>query len=524
MKLIARLSKPDITIRQLLKEGHGLTGPIINWAGIVGSEVYYGIAYAGEPAWMGFIMSGTPNMLGTLDNSGTVCLIFIPIDNRWMCFSFGHTISKLNVIWFEKDFGLKVVLNTVNHEKLKSIDSKTVDTVIVNKRTQLSKENKIQNFGFEINKDLLRSVAGKPSDSSFASSVSGSETLFINCDITSNTLYQKVQEIYRHYTSAVYRANYEWIDNIKPVKDLLLISQLDEELVNQFNLSLAGDAESEMQLASPDILEISSIDHFKIKGYRSRSDFSLPNFDDLINDLITYEITAITIRDLESYNIEAISGDNQTVSRWSVYNWLICEIDIDNTKYILSDGEWYEISSDYFRSVETVFDRITSNSREYQRIGTTNAENETQYFSDYVLSSNEIILDGKLFYEYGGHNSIEICDIYNSDRRFIHVKDGGSSSKLSHLFNQGLVSAQLFVSDQNFQRDLKTKLIAKPVLRSTITSPIETSQFHVVFRILKPGTVLNLPFFTKIVLNDAYRRIKAMGYKFKLEWVQKTRT
>lgn len=520
MKLVVRLSKPGVAIGQLLARNHRLVGPIADWANIPGSVVYYGSSYASSPEWVRFIESGTTQQINALSNSGSVCLIFVPVQNRFMCFSFGHTISKLNPIGFERDFGLKVVLNTVDPNKIKSIDSRTVDTVVTSKRTQLSKENKLNNFGFEINKDLLRSVAGKPVDHNFATLVAGSDTLYLNCKVTAANFYQKAEQIFSNYISTNYRNNYEWIDNIKTVKDPALTQQLDNELLNLFNSAILTPSNIMLQCAIPDVIDMSIIDHFKIRGYRSRNTFVLPIIDDIISDLTAYNVSSLTLQNLTTCKIEAVDGSGGSPFSWPLYDWLICEVTTSNTRYILSGGEWHEISRAYFTSIETSFNTIISNNQEYQFIGTTTAANETEYFSTYSVPGNEIILDRQLYNGYGIHNTVEICDIYGL-RKFIHVKDGGSSSKLSHLFNQGYVSAQLFVSDTSFQADLHTKLSVKPSLQASIATPVSPSRYQIVFRILKKGNTFNLPFFTKIVLIETSRKIRSMGYRFKLEWAQK---
>jgi hypothetical protein len=47
MKLIARLTKENVTVAQVLKPGHGLNRPINNWGNINGDFLYYGMAYIG---------------------------------------------------------------------------------------------------------------------------------------------------------------------------------------------------------------------------------------------------------------------------------------------------------------------------------------------------------------------------------------------------------------------------------------------------------------------------------------------
>ena len=93
-----------------------------------------------------------------------------------------------------------------NQEK----DSNSASTANTKKR--FSMQNSIEDFGIDINKDLLRSVIGKPSNNSFGSMVAGSDTLTINCDVKSSTLFQKCNEIAKEYTSVLYKKNYSWVD------------------------------------------------------------------------------------------------------------------------------------------------------------------------------------------------------------------------------------------------------------------------------------------------------------------------
>jgi len=521
MKLIARLTKENVTVAQLLRQNHGLRGPINNWSNINGALLYYGMAYAGQPNWIGFVQTGTQTAIRNLTNQGAVGIIFIPIQRRYIVYTFGITVKKLNPLGFERDFGLKVVLNTVNPNKLKSVDSKIVDTIIVNKRTQLSKENGIEDFGFEINKDLLRAVVGKPDDSNFASLVAGSDTLGISCEVTARTIRRKSREILNAYNSTRYRRHYRWVDNIKPIKDKTTIASLEGQLVSDFNSVLNGGVNTFFQLASPELIDFDKIDHFRFRGFRSQTPFPLPEFHDLITDLLSKGISSITPANLSSYHVDPVDGNGLSHPGDPLYNWLIAEIRLGNDSFILSEGEWFRINRRFFNSIQRTFTSIISSHSEFGKIGTTTHPNETAYITNYAVSPQEKILDKGLSYIYGNNNSLEICDIYNSRRQFIHIKDSGISSKLSHLFNQGYVSALTFISDPAYQRDIRSKLNSVPMLARTIRTPIIARNYTIVFRILKKGAQFDLPFFTKVVIEEMHRKIKNLGFRFKLEWVEK---
>jgi uncharacterized protein (TIGR04141 family) len=218
---------------------------------------------------------------------------------------------------------------------------------------------------------------------------------------------------------------------------------------------------------------------------------------------------------------DIVEANDVVFPETSLFDWLIAEFRIGTDSFILSEGEWFKISRDYFRKIERAFNAITSSGRGYRKVGTTTDKNETEYIFNYTVTAQEIILDKGLSYIYGVYNSIEICDIYNANREFIHIKDSGSSSKLSHLFNQGYVSCYTFLSDPGFATDLRSKLARKPALRTTINSPIQASRYTIVFRILKAGPTFSLPFFTKVVIEEMYRKVKMFGYRFRLEWMEK---
>src|SRR4051812_41803741 len=57
----------------------------------------------------------------------------------------------------------------------------------------------------------------------------------------------------------------------------------------------------------------------------------------------------------------------------------------------------------------------------------------------------------------GGAN-LEPCDFLSTDKQFIHLKDGHGSVPISHLWNQGVVSAEAFVLDEKFRKDMRSEV------------------------------------------------------------------
>jgi hypothetical protein len=67
------------------------------------------------------------------------------------------------------------------------------------------------------------------------------------------------------------------------------------------------------------------------------------------------------------------------------------------------------------------------------------------------------------------------------------------------------VSARAFLSDHKYRTDIKKKLRTKPALSATIDNSIVPRNYTIVFRILKNGPTFELPFFTKVVIDEVYR-------------------
>lgn len=62
-------------------------------------------------------------------------------------------------------------------------------------------------------------------------------------------------------------------------------------------------------------------------------------------------------------------------------------------------------------------------------------------------------LDPQLVYD-GGPDSMEVCDILPPSAGLIHVNIRGSSSTLSHLFSQGVNSAERLLQDADFREKM----------------------------------------------------------------------
>jgi uncharacterized protein (TIGR04141 family) len=114
------------------------------------------------------------------------------------------------------------------------------------------------------------------------------------------------------------------------------------------------------------------------------------------------------------------------------------------------------------------------------------------------------------------------------------LKDGHGSAPISHLWNQGVVSAEAFVRDEKFRKDLRaaTKRRQRKFKKSGFEKLLPDgrsrptpSDYIVVFGIMrgryKKSSTLGIPFFSKISLRAVADRIELMGYKVEFHLIEK---
>lgn len=146
-------------------------------------------------------------------------------------------------------------------------------------------------------------------------------------------------------------------------------------------------------------------------------------------------------------------------------------------------------------------------------------ETEGDYNQRAALAGNGALalLDAQPVVYGGGRSSIEICDLLSIDRLFVHVKAKTKSSTLSHLFAQGLNSAQAF-RDASFRRLALGKC---PQSHSTIFQGEPRASDHTITYSIMTQAAGDLrdalPFFSKQSLANASVLLLNMGYQVRLK-------
>jgi uncharacterized protein (TIGR04141 family) len=158
-------------------------------------------------------------------------------------------------------------------------------------------------------------------------------------------------------------------------------------------------------------------------------------------------------------------------------------------------------------------------------------ENEVKYNSRISGTSGEMLcMDRKNVKPYGATSVIEVCDFISKDSRLIHIKDQSGSSSLSHLFNQGTVSARTLLGEPKSRDKFIDRMKNEEKSHSTTgfsslipdsKSSFLPSNFHVVYAVINSSAKPRLPFFSLVTFRQAAKELKILGFNYEFCWISR---
>ncbi|MDD5760169.1 MAG: TIGR04141 family sporadically distributed protein [Desulfobulbaceae bacterium] len=493
---------------QIIKDAATLDRFNVVTSGQVIGTLYFKSPPGHMPKWVSFLFQDSTDPRPQTINRSSSAILIIRREGHVFALAFGFGHHLLVPGSWEERFGLIVTLNSIIDGKIKSMDTQSFDTLSTHRRIQASKEGSFADFGLDIERDLLRSAVGTPDDKTLGTRMSGTDALHVHVPVDASGLSALLGRYFEKYREESYRQRYPWIDQLAEVRDATIINELDVQLIDKLNRQDLG----RLWLAIPEIIDWNDINGFRYTGEQrniTHTDLHVADF------LSTLEVnTPLSTELLRSKKVHATSASTGFDSYdWTVYQCLYCEIEKEGGVFFLSTGKWYRVARDFAESVNTAVQGITIRN---DLLPDFNDRDEGSYNSR-VASANDALalMDKKLIRLGRGLSAIEFCDLFSNEKLVIHVKRYGGSSVLSHLFAQGLVSGQLFVTEPEFRREVK-ELLPESHRGLIPTSRPAPDEFEIVFAIVSNsshGIVDSLPFFSRINLRSATQALRSYQYK-----------
>lgn len=524
-KLSIRLLREDIEPSRAVKAGVELK----SWPRFEGALFLLDTVGGYPPKWLDFLNLRTEEA-ATLRNQASLGVVFLRACNRWFAVTFGIGHSKLDLSAFVLDFGLRVVLNAVDPMKLKSADIRTPDENTLSRRTQTSRASDQSAFSFEPERDLVRGMAGRPRDEAFGSYIAGTDVLTLNRKLDVNELQDVCEESFVLYQQEGYRDRFGWIDKVRHLRDPNLIKDLDSRLLGELNEVITGGTSDSIHFAYPMIYDPEAGNSIRFRGFRCRKVHPDLDIHDYVSDLREQNVAKLSRLDLDRHKVCEVNEDGDSRgSSWKIYECLVYESTLSEFQYVLSGGRWYRIDRELATQAQEFFQRA----EKIEMPPALPNENEVKYNRRLASTNVDMLcLDGRLIKPTGAANPIEICDFISRKRELIHIKYKTSSSRLSHLFNQGTVSARVIAVDQDARhlvhREIKSaqdqsSLNGFDEIMAFTENEFQRSDYTIVYAVIGTGDTPRLPFFSLISFRQAVEDLQVLGFKCAFAWIEKPR-
>ncbi len=461
------------------------------------------------PSWTKFFAEAADLKKRNVRSASVSAVFLTHASGRLFAVSFGHGRHLLNPNGIEERFGLRVTLNSVNPDELRSVDVTTLDANPIHGKRQPSQAAPLGDFGLNLDQDVLRGVTGKPIEESLATQMTGADSLSVRVRTDLRGLQKLLSKYLAKSKEDKYKERFSWIDHIAEVRDAALKQKLFNKLVDEL-----GAGQSNVWAAIPVVIDWTSFDHFRFGTFHSEiehDDVTLGRLLDALGD------GTPTLDLLKRKRVFCISkGSAQPVMEWTFLDCLTADISLDGESYLLNSRVWYKVDADFAAKVRADIDEIPQASL---KLGDWGDETEAAYNIRIAAKSagKFHLMDRVMVMHPGMASPVEFCDLFSSSGEMVHVKRYGQSSVLSHLFAQGTVAADAALSDADFRNAVNQKLPATHRFQDPKVR-IDPEEHEVCFAIgsSQPGP-LKLPFFSQVTLRNAYRRLRyALGYRVSL--------
>lgn len=485
------------------------------------SALYIKEPHSNPPSWAKFLAPVSVAKL-SLANASSSAVLFVQAAGRHFAFCFGHGRNEIRPEAIESGFGLKVTLNRVDPLKLRSIDAKTLENGVTTKRLQTSRNADQTAFGLDVARDLLRQVVGEPDDPKFAKKLAGSDSLTLHVEVTAGGLGEKCKQLVAAYQDNKYKQYFDWVDHLREINDPQLKQSLDERMATAFSKRQIAN----MHLAATSIVDWENVGDFKIGG-AGRTVFHDLDIEEYA-DALGPELANVSLDKLKSYKIQAqFTADGPFLLQGSVYSSLVWETNYKNRFYAFVDGHWYEINNRFANTVTEFVKKIPAPSVNHL-LKSNAGEKEGDYNSRVAIANpNLFVFDTQLVKPDGAATEIEFCDLFSKNKQLIHVKRKTRSATLSHLFAQGMVSAQLFLQDSEVRKQAR-KIIRDQSPHGGFLQYLPEArpipgEYEVVYAIVakpNPDWPTSLPFFSQINLMHSCKRLEGLGFRYSLQLIE----
>lgn len=498
-KISIYLIKKEVEYNKVLKE-HVYEHKMQNKPN---SDTFYLPSRNNKPTWLQdyYKLDNIDDISNSRSQVISLHKLIINSEERIFAIPFGNGKYLMNDEVIEEQFGIKILLNSVDKDDFRKINISNYGNDHRIKNEQMPKKTNINNFGFDVHNDFLRKASAKSEDEVFNKNViTGGDLFSVSIPVTIDNIDEFLKFCYERYLSDTYKKDFPWIDNIKEVKEKSVKLQLNELLLLEIN----NKNFDKIWMAVPEEVDWEKVSDFRFKKSKhGEDDIELSSFlNEFDNGIIP------SFERLKSRKVFAMQHDDENpLEEWSAYNCLIGEVELNDEIYCLNFGKWYKVDDNFVENINQYYDAIPISDvvfpdSQNEREDEYNEKLKSSLIDSYLFDKRLVRIKGM------GKSSIEVCDVLTKQNELIHVKKNGGSSYLSHLFNQAAVSGE-FLLDESFRLEANSKIET-----NVFDNTFNPNKYKIILAII---TKYNhdrpkIPFFSKVSIQYVIEGLKRKGY------------
>ena len=408
-------------------------------------------------------------------------LVFIETDSGKFVFIFGDGRYLLKKGVKDPHFGLRVALNNIekdDHEAIKSfaISIPGINPIHINTRYGRGIGAKDIMLGHT---RALTKIDGRNKKKGTRIGATGACAV-VSYPIEVEDFPKICDQLLKLSQKSTYKELFPWVDELSPVEETDKIENLDRSIIK-----ILQDTQNLKWFLSEPYLDLEYLEKMEETLYythslrRKEEKATLEEISNLIKNSKLLSIPKLK----KTYKIHAYNSNDKPIHKWSIYNALVLENVFEEQLYILQSGKWYEVGKDFGKTLNNEIDELfvkedqptlppvlaeelpdkksrnTKNYTEglYNKRVAKDSKGELLLMDTRTVKGNSSKTAAKKGKERSEHG-IEVCDLLTKDKHLIHVKDWKSSANFSHLYAQGLVSAES-IKSSNFRKRAKDKYV-----------------------------------------------------------------
>jgi uncharacterized protein (TIGR04141 family) len=440
------------------------------WIGVQGNS--------GRADWCGDASITTGLNVPLTDcRSGGVLLI--GIDDTAYAMSYGSGYALIPDKLKDRRFGMSFVVRRLNPAQVSDVVRRRPDGRGRTDSVLVAAGAPVWTLGITENVEIIRRIGVRAKDlkTTFGArddrqvNVEGSTGLRTRYAVDPHKLVADIREVERVCREEEPDPAFGFVEHVQPVSDPDTLADLNAEFEELLGWDADLAAEYLVPVVPGSVLKQYHEAHsLTVKiGNASTQRRGVLELDDVLHRTrVQPEGTRLAALRNGRVTLNSDEDGRQLLARADADHWLEANLSLGARRFVLLDGEWFEIGAEYVRNSRAAIAGLFPDRPSVSLPPWSLCANRTERdYNEYVAArfpTQFLCLDRNqgMRSPLGARSSLEVCDLLGPDNELIHVKRASGSAPLSHLFFQGLISAETVKASATAREQFAALVAALP--------------------------------------------------------------